>query len=174
MFCPLSLMAATDGLLGSTSTGVINISLTINTVVQITNVKDVNLSYVSNVNTGDLEYVVDLCIYTNSPSGTYRITMTSQNASGTTHRVIGGNSNGSTIPYEATWFTNSQASGAPADTLKSGVITTTLTGAHTVSNTCNNGTNNTAAIKFKFLESDLMAAQGGNYSDVITVVVSPI
>ena len=174
IFLPLQVMGASDGTLGATSTGVINISLTLNTVVQITNVKDVNLTYVSGTNSGDLEYVSDLCIYTNNPSGRYRITMISQNALGTKGRVINTDTGLSPLSYEATWFTNAQATGSSVHTLQSGVPTATLTGAHTTSNNCDNGANNTASIKFKFLESDLLATPGGNYNDVITIVVSPI
>lgn len=174
LFIPFVANSATDGVLGNTSTGTININLSLNTVVQITKVKDVLLTYTPGIDNGDLEYVVDLCIYTNHPSGTYKILETSNYADSGVNKVRNSGSTTVKLPYSTQWYTNSTATGPVAHTFTSGNTSPTFNGAHTTSNTCNNGTQNTASIKFHFTEADLLAIPAGNYEDVITLVVSPI
>lgn len=171
---PLTAFSASQGTLGSTSTGTINISIGIGSVVQITQLKDIVFGYTPGVDVGDLTKVVDLCIYANNTGGTYKVTVSDTNATGGNMRIASAASTPSYIPYTTQWFTNAAATGLPATTLTSGTQTATFSGASNTSRNCNNGASNNAAIKFTFLEADLTAAKAGSYTDVITILVSPI
>lgn len=174
LLLPLTAFSATQGTLGSSSTGTININISIGSVVQVTQLKDITLSYTPGVDVGDLTRVVDLCIYANNTAGSYKVTVSDANAATGNMRISTGGATPSYIPYTTQWFTNATGTGSPAATLTSGTQTATFSGASTSSRTCGNGTNNNAAIKLTFLEADLTAAKAGSYTDVVTILVSPI
>lgn len=165
----LNAAAATDGTAGATSTGTVNVTLTINPVMKISNLNDITFTYTGA--TGNLIASDDICIYSNNLlSSNYYITATSGHASSGTFRVSNGGGTPAYIPYTLEWFTQISAGGT-ATSLSSGVKNATaFTGANSTSDTCSGGLN--SSIKVTFAQSDLTSAASGSYTDTITLLLS--
>ena len=89
--------AATQGTLGATSQGSLDITLTIDQLVQISALNDIALgNYTGGAN---MTGVDDLCVYSNI--GGYQITATGD-GTGSAFHLIGA---GATIPYAVEWAT---------------------------------------------------------------------
>lgn len=154
-----SVFAATDGTLGATSQGTVNISLTIPQLVRISGLSDIALGTVTSAPaTGN----TTACIYSNS-AGNYSITATGSGTAGA-FTVTDGTNN---ISYSSTW--DDGVAGATA--LTAGTALTGRQGASTTSVTCGGGSNSTFAITFS--EADIAAAPQGNYTGVATLLISP-
>lgn len=167
-------IAATDGLLSTTSsTGSFNLNLTIGNIVQVSGLEDVNLNSFGRFGVGDLEFSYNVCVYTNNPSGNYRIFILSANGAGTETKIRN-SQNGGTIPYKISWYPYPNGSGTPDQVFKRGVVSKVFYGANTSSNSCDNKINLTATINFKINGADLMSGSGGSYNDVITLMVLSI
>lgn len=163
---PSLLMAATNGSLGATSTGTVNVSITIPSLVQITGLNDITLSSTSSYPaTGN----TSACIYSNvaSPLGSYYVTATSLNTSGTDFRVQDGATD--YIVYSAYW--NNTSAATPTTALTSGTKTAQQTGGSAVSLTCGGGAN--ANFNISFSASQVEGAPAATYSDVVTILITP-
>jgi len=166
-FFPLMAFGATDGLLGTTSTGTLLISLSINSVIKISEMDDLTFSFTPGVDSGPISDSTTFCVYTNNGTGNYSATVTSANASGTTFRAFDGSSN--YIVYTAEWD-DDIALGSPS-TLQSGVQLTGITGADTTNQDCL--ATDVAVLRVTFSDAALQAAAQGSYSDTITAIVAP-
>jgi hypothetical protein len=158
--------AATQGTLGTTSTGTINVSITIPALVQITGLSDITLGSTSSFPaTGN----TSACIYSNvaSPLGSYFVTATSQNTSGTDFRVK--NSGTNFIVYSAFW--NNTSAATPTTALTSGTKTAQQTGGSAVSLTCGGSAN--ANFNISFSASQVQSAPAATYTDVVTILITP-
>jgi hypothetical protein len=99
-----SAFAATDGAVGATdSTGTAQVSATINGVIVIKNISDINFgAFTPNVtlNSGESSVVFDeVCIYTNNPDG-FDLTTTSTNATNAGENYLYmGDGAGNILPY---------------------------------------------------------------------------
>jgi hypothetical protein len=102
-----------------------------------------------------------------SPLGSYYVTATSQNASGSNFRVKDSGTN--YIVYSAYWNNTSAASQATA--LTSGTKTAQQTGGSATSVTCDGSAN--ANFNINFSSTQVQGAQAAAYSDVISIVVTP-
>lgn len=162
---PLSLFGANDGSLGMTSTGTVDVSLSISSLVQISGLSDItlNVSDTSSNATGN----TSACIYTNVGSGTYNVTVTSANALAGVFRVKDSGDN--YVVYTADW-NDEDATGGTA--LVSGTPLVNQTGANTSQANCG-GTPN-ARLNITFLAANLLLATPGTYTDTITIVVAPV
>lgn len=156
--------AATDGTLGPTSTGSLSITITIPPRVRISNVADLALGTFTG--TGDKTAADDVCIYTNDPAGTYRVTATGDGTGGA-FTVNDGASN--ELAYSLRW--NDQTGTTGNVLLTSGTALTGQSGANTTASDC--GGSNTANIEATITESELSLGEAGSYSGNVTILVEP-
>ena len=154
---------ASDGALGSSSTGDADINITIPDLVRITGFADFSASFTGS---GDIDENDDLCVYRNGP-GNYRITGTGSGTASAFTITDGSN----TIAYTPSFNDQSGTTGGSA--LTSGTPLTAQTGADTSSQDCSSHASDNANLRVLFNEADLLAAPGGSYSGTITLVVEP-
>jgi hypothetical protein len=161
-FAASNAFAATQGTLGATSTGSLNITLTIDQLVQISALNDIALgNYTGGANMTGFD---DLCVYSNI--GGYQITATGDDGSGgTAFQLIGA---GATIPYAVEWA--DAAGAATGDAMTSGTVLTNQSGNLTTPN-CDGGNN--ARVRVTVNSTDLAAAPAQAYLGVLTLVVAP-
>lgn len=158
--------AATQGALGSTSTSTVNVQIIVPAMVQVTGLTDITLGTTS---TYPATGSTTMCIYSNisSPSGSYYVTATSQNTTGSNFRVK--DSGTDFVTYSAYW--NNATASTQTTAMTSGTKSTQQTGGNSASLTCAGGTN--ANFNISFSGSQLAGVPAATYSDVVTIVVSP-
>lgn len=158
--------AATQGTLGATSTGVVNISATITNKAQITGLTDLVFNALDGVNTAQL--TENVCVWSNTPTKSYSIKATG-NGTGGAFTLI--NSGGALIPYAVAW---SNASGATTGaSLATGAASSTLT-TTAASPTCATGAASTATLLVSIAAADQQTMVGGaNYAGALTLLVTP-
>ncbi len=163
--------AATQGTLGTTSTGSANISITKSVQAQITDLSDMTLANWS-IGQGAVTLYSNVCIY--SSTGNYKVTATGSGTSNAFTIASGTN----TIPYSVTW--NSGGAGGLANTgttLTSGVQSAAFNNATLASATCNGGgaSNDTARVVVGVASTDMTAAASSNtpYTGTLTMLVTP-
>ncbi len=154
-----SLFAATDGTLGATSQGDFDINLSVGDLIQISRLDDVTLTYTPGSNATNSE---DFCVYTNAASGTYNVTATSANAAAGVFRLASG---ANFIPYALDYETVTLTSGVNSNNGGAGYA------ANTTSNNC--GASDNATVDITVTEADILTQPSGNYSDTVTLLVSP-
>jgi hypothetical protein len=164
-FAAANAFAANDGTLGATSQGDLNITLTINDLVLISQLDDIPLgTYApgSNMTGSDI-----LCVYSNT--GGYQITATGSGAGSAFELAATGGSGGS-IPYTVDW---ADTGGAGSGT--SLTATAPLAGQvdSVRSPDCSGGTANNATVFVTVTDADLAAAPADNYLGVLTLLVAP-
>lgn len=162
LFASTGALAATDGTIGGTSEGTLNVSLTVNDRVLITGLDDIPLGAFDG--TADLVGGSTFCVYRNG-MGLYDLTVSSQNSSGTDFRAISGTN---FIAYSV--LVDDSAIAGDGVAVTSGTAQTDLAG-HGSSTTCG-GTDN-ASLQVTFTQGDLEAAASGTFTDVITLLVQP-
>src|SRR5579862_4008452 len=163
---PSVIFAASQGTLGTTSTGTINISITIPALIQASGLNDITLGSTSSFPaTGS----TTTCIYSNvaSPLGSYFVTPSSLNTSGTDFRVK--DSGSDFIVYSAFW--NNSSAATQTTTLTSGTKTAQQTGGSAVSLNCGGGANSNFNISFS--ATQVQGAPAATYTDVVTLLISP-
>jgi hypothetical protein len=166
--CALSLcgpaVAASQGSLGSTSTGSISISATVPGRVQISGLSDVVFGTVDpTVAASDAQNV---CVWSNTVGRAYNVTATGSGASNAFLLSDGTNS----LAYEVEWAdTSGQANGTA---FTSGTALASL--ASTATNpTCSSGPATTASLIIKMTTADMQAALASSYTGTLTLVVAP-
>jgi spore coat protein U-like protein len=157
------LIAATDGTVGTSSTGDLDISMTKGDEVRISNLSNINFGSNNNTPAGQ---TLDVCIY--SSTGSYDITATSSNGNGTTFRLANGGAS-SFIEYDVQW--NNTASGNNGTDLNNAVTSGVFTGANTTQNDCGGGVNSRLFVDV--VNSSFNAAPSDNYTDTLTLVITP-
>lgn len=168
---PITAQAATQGTLGSTSTGTANISITKSVQAQISDLSDMTVSNWS-IGDGAVTLFTNACIY--SSTGSYKVTATGSGSLGAFTIASGMN----TIPYSVVW--NAGGAGNLASTgssLNTGVQSATFGNADTGSATCNGGgaANNTARVVVGITSAAMNAAVSSNtpYTGTLTMLVTP-
>lgn len=163
---PSYLFAASQGSLGTNSSGTVLISITIPALVQISGLTDIALGSTS---TFPATGSTTACIYSNvaSPLGSYYVTASSQNTSGSDFRVKAISSN--YISYSAFW--NNSSSATQTTALVSGTKTAQQTGGSAVSLNCGGGAN--ANFNISFSSAQVEGAAALTYTDVVTLLISP-
>lgn len=155
-----SVMAATQGTLGTSSTGDLDITLDIQALVQVNNLDDLDLGSFSGGAT-DLTGTDTFCVYRNG-GGNFDIVMTGDGAASAFTLTDGS----STLPY-AVDFTNAATTTAmTTNTLLAGQAN-----ADTTSTTCAGGDN--MSVTVTVAAGDLSAAPAGTYGGTLTMTVSP-
>lgn len=163
--------AATQGILGSTSTGSANISITKNVQAQISDLSDMTLANWS-IGDGAVTLHTNVCVY--SSTGNYKVTAT---GSGLLN-AFSINSGLNFIPYSVTW--NSGGAGNLASTgatLLPNIQSGNLSNAATTSANCNGGgaANDTARLVVNISQASMDAAASSPtpYTGTITMLVTP-
>lgn len=159
-FAASNAFAATQGTLGATSQGTLDITLTINALVQISALDDIPLG--AYTGGGDMTGDDDLCVYSNN--GGYDITATGNGAAGA-FELIGGSAN---IPYTVAWATTAGA--GTGTSLIAGVTLANQGGTFTTPN-CNGADN--AQVIVTVDDVALASAPADNYTGVLTLLVAP-
>jgi hypothetical protein len=165
-------IAATDGLLGATSSGSIALSFTKTLQAQITGLDDLTLAAYT-LGDGDKVLSDTFCVYSSAFDGQYTVKVTGNGAGNTfqSNNTISGYN----LPYAVYWDDGGVGALAATKAGATAVVSdTTLTGqklASTVSTTC--ATGNTGKVFVEALGTDLDAAPGGTYTGTITILVTP-
>lgn len=164
-------LSATQGLLGATSTGTANISITKSVQAQITDISDMTLSNWS-IGDGDVTLYSNVCVY--SSTGSYKVTAT---GSGLLN-IFTINSGLNLIPYTVTW--NAGGAGNLANTgtsLITNVQSSTFNNASTASATCGGGgsSNDTARVIVGVSQTLMNAAVSSPtaYTGTLTMLITP-
>ncbi len=162
-----SAMAATaDGTLGATSTGTVDVTLTIDEQFQISNITgSTDFQFGTYSGTGDLTANRDLCVYHNG-DGSYGITIDDDTATAGFNVENGG---GDAITMAVNWNDVTGTAGSVAATESTEIVST---GANTTIADCSAG-GNSANLEVTLLEADLQAANAGSYAAELSLVVDP-
>ncbi len=153
--------AATQGTVGATSTGDLDISLTVVDEVRISNLADITLGQFLG---SDLSGTSPACVF-RSGTGRYEITATGDGGTaGDEFALVDG---ANSVDYSVTY---DDGSGATA--LVSGTALPGQTGGDEASNTCaNTGDNGTIAVTV--LAADMAGLPAGAYNGTLTLLVAP-
>lgn len=151
--------AATDGVPGFSSTGTLDISITVDDEVRISNLGDIILGTFAGV---DASGTSAACIYRNSAT-TYQITA-SGNGTANAFTLTDGTG---VVGYSVTY---ADAAATPVS-MSSGIALTGQDGADTDVDCA--GTGNNAQIAVTVAAADAAALPAGNYSGTLTLVVAP-
>lgn len=155
-----NVFAASQGILGATSQGTLDITLTIDPLVQISALDDIALG--TYTGGGNMTGADDLCVYSNT--GGYDITATG-NGADQAFELIGASAN---IPYTVEWATTAGAGTGSA--LTTGMPLAGQGGTFTTPN-CNGGDN--AQVIVTVNSTNLAAAPADSYTGVLTLLVAP-
>lgn len=151
-----------DGERGNSSTATSEITLEKASEVRISNLSDINFG--SNVTSPDARHT-DVCIY--SSTGSYDVTASSGAGQGSKFYLSNGA--GAKIEYDVEW--NDEASGNSGQNLNHGQVSNEQSGANTSQHDCGGSVNARMFVEVK--ESSFRSAPADNYSDTLTLVVSP-
>ena len=156
--------AATQGTVGGTSTGDLEITVNIDDAVRISSLNDLTATFdgTNNVVLSDTA-----CIYRNG-TGLYEITATGDGGSGTDFSITDGSS--TPIAYTVNW--NDEAVAGLGVPVTSGVAVTGQTGADDSSPTCGT-TGLNSAVEVTVLAADLLTAPSSTLAGTLFINVAP-
>ncbi|MCE2965236.1 MAG: hypothetical protein LW855_05530 [Alphaproteobacteria bacterium] len=157
-------LAASQGVLGTTSTGTAEIRATVANLASISNLND--FIFPTWTGSGDLILTDNVCVYVNNRGGRYQLTASGNGRSGFNLTDGAGNP----LTYEAQWNTRAASGG---ESLRSGQTLRSRSNADTSSIDCSSGRNLNSALTITLREAALRAAPAGNYAGVITLTVAP-
>lgn len=158
-------IAASDGVLGATSTGTAVVTLTIPERFQISDMNDIALG--SYGGAGDLTGNDDICVYHNG-DGSYQVTIT-DNSALTVGFAVEDAANTVAIPMQVRWNDQTGTAGNAAVTYNTPLVST---GANTSTTDCSVG-GLSANLEVTLLEADLQAAPAAAYDSTLTLIVEP-
>ena len=158
-------LAATQGSLGTTSTGSISIGASVPNRVQISGLADV--SFANQDPATPASDAQDVCVWSNTSTRGYNVTATGSGA-GNAFTLAGG---ASTVPYDVEWAGSpGQSSGAA---LTSGSALTGLTSTATNA-TCSSGPSSSASLIVRIPSANLETMEAATaYTGTLTLVVAP-
>ena len=156
-------LAATDGTMGATSSGQIDINLEVLDSVEITALNDIDFGQYGGTDTGDINAGDAYCVYRNGGDG-YTITPSSSNGKFALVGVLGDE-----INYSVKL--NGAATGAAS---ASAVAYNSASATFSGSSARDCGATDNASVDVSVTESDLRTASTDTYSDTLILLVSPI
>jgi hypothetical protein len=157
--------AATDGSLGTTSTGTVQVSVSVPNRVQISGLADVAFTN-QDPSVAELD-AQDVCVWSNTGTRGYNIKATGNGASGAFTLASGG----FTVPYSVQWAASSGASSGTA--LTAGTALTGLTST-AASSDCSSGPANTASLIVGITAPNLQSMRAAtSYTGTLTLLVAP-
>ena len=158
-------LAATQGSLGSTSTGSIAIGASVPNRVQISGLADV--SFANQDPATPAANAQNVCVWSNTSTKGYNVTASGSGA-GSAFTLANG---AATVPYSVEWSGSSGQTSGTA--LTSGSALTGLTSTATNAN-CASGPSSTASLIVKISAANLQNMQAAtNYTGTLTLVVAP-
>ena len=158
-------LAATQGSLGTTSTGSISIGASVPNRVQISGLADV--SFANQDPATPAANAQNVCVWSNTSTRGYNVTATGSGA-GSAFTLAGG---ASTVPYAVEWAGSSGQSSGTAFT--SGAALTGLTSTAT-SATCASGPGSSASLIVRISTANLQTMEAATaYTGTLTLVVAP-
>lgn len=160
-------LAASDGSLGSTSTGSVAVTATIPGEVKISNLSDVDFGSITDLTSDATAQDDSVCVYNNSGSS-YKLTVSSLNNDGSNFRLKNGTN---FMNYNVDWFED--VSGGGIQHSLSHASQTTVGNAHQTSISCNSGASNNASMYLTIPAAQFDGAPAGAYSDTLTIEVQP-
>jgi hypothetical protein len=158
-----SAFAATDGSMGSTSEGRIDLDLEVLDSVEITGLADVDFGQYGGTDIGDINGGDSYCVYRNGADG-YTITPTSTNGS---FALTG--ATGDSINYSV-----KLAGAATGADLASAVSYNSASSTFSGSSARDCGGSDNASVDVSIAEDDIRTASTGTYADTLILLVSPI
>jgi hypothetical protein len=158
-----SAFAATDGTLGSTSEGRIDLDLEVLDSVEITALNDIDFGQYGGGDTGDINDGDAYCVFRNGGDD-YNITPTSANGKFALVGVLGDEINYTVKLAGAATGADSASAVSYSDT------SATFSGS--ASRDCGSADN--ASVDVSIVESDIRAVSTDTYSDTLILLVSPI
>jgi hypothetical protein len=165
-----AVVAASQGSLGTSSTGSLMISVT---KPARANISDLNDLSIAGWSPGDGAKTVgdDVCVYSTRSGGGYTVKASGSGA-GSAFTVVNGIF---TMPYTLVW--NDGGVGALSNTgtlLAANVTSPALANASTDSSTCNGAVAGpTARLRVTVTAAAFEAANAGNYTGILTLLVAP-
>jgi len=157
--------AASQGTLGTTSTGSVSIGASVPNRVQLSGLSDV--AFTNQDPSVAAANAQNVCVWSNSSTKGYNITAT---GSGTANAFTLSNG-AATVPYSVEWAGSSGQSSGTA--LSSGSALTGLTSTAT-NPTCSAGPGSSASLMVKISSASLQGMQAAtSYTGTLTLVVAP-
>lgn len=168
LFSSAGAQAATQGNIGSTSSGSISITATIANLVQITGLSDMSFTTVL-TGSSPANITQNVCVWSNTLNRSYTIKATGTGTSSAFTLAAG--TNPVVIPYSVSW---AGTTGAPSGTaLTANVTSGTFTGA-AIAPACLAGPT-TATLSVTIATADQGAMIGGSaYTGTLTLLVTPV
>jgi hypothetical protein len=158
-------LAATQGNLGSTSTGTVAIGASVPNRVQISGLTDV--TFANQDPATPAANAQNVCVWSNTSTKGYNVTATGSGAASAFTLANGA----STVPYSVEWAGSSGQSSGTA--LTTGSALTGLTSTATSAN-CASGPSSSASLIVKISTASLQGMQAAtNYTGTLTLVVAP-
>jgi len=154
----MSARGATDGPLGATSTGSVDLNIAVPNLVQISMLNDVNLGSWAGANMTAFER---FCVF--STTGSYNVTASSANGVG--NRFYLDNA-GTTLRYVVRWFDSNNV----RQNLRHNQVSNVFS-AVTTAPDCNGVTNSRLRIRVR--NNWAGAVPAGTYSDTLTLLIQP-
>ncbi len=168
MVATSGLMAATDGIVGATSTGTLDISVDVEDLVRISGLSDILLTF-DITGTGDIVGSSTACVYRNG-AGTYTVNAT---GSGTANAFTIQDAGPTPTPIAYTVGWDDSVTGAGVSAVSSGTLLTNQLGANTVSDDCSTGGGANAFVEVTVPRASLVAAPAGTYNGTLTLEIAP-
>lgn len=163
---PASPTVGTDNTIEST--GTLDVFLTINHMVQVSGLDDIDLGSYDYLSVGDAEGSDSFCVFSNTPSFTIKAT----SAAGTgDFELQEDDGNGyANIPYSVTYAT---IDGTGTVGAESSLPHDTEVSISETRSTLNCSNNNNIEFNVTVNQADIVGSFAANYSDTVTVVASP-
>jgi hypothetical protein len=157
--------AATQGSLGSTSTGTLSVSVSVPNRVQLSGLTDV--AFTNQDPSVAASSAQNVCVWSNTNIRGYNVNAT---GSGTAGAFTLANA-ALTVPYSVEWAGSSGSASGTA--LAAGTALTGLTSTATNAS-CSSGPSSTASLIVKIAAADLQSMQAAtSYTGTLTLVVAP-
>lgn len=158
--------AATDGALGATSTGSVDITASVPNRARISNLADIDFSNQDPASAAS--DAQNICVWSNTATKAYTITATGDGASSAFTLTDGT----ATVPYSVEW---NDASGATTGTpLAAGTASASFTSTAS-KHSCASGPAATASLVVGMSSEDLSTMSAGvDYTGTLTLLVTPL
>jgi hypothetical protein len=155
--------AATDGSMGSTSSGQVKLDLQVLDSVEISALNDIDFGQYGGTDTGNINAGDAYCVYRNGGDG-YTITPTSANGKFALQGTLGDEIN----------YTVKLAGAATGASAATAVSYNTASGTFSGSAARDCGATDNASVDVSIDEADIRTASTDTYADTLILLVSPI
>lgn len=165
-FVPGVAQAATQGSLGATSTGTVNITASVPNRAQITGLSDISFASVDP--TVEASNAQSVCVWSNTSTKGYNITATGSGSAGAFSLASGALP---VVPYSVQWSQSASQSSGTALTKGTALAGQVSTATKP---TCNSGPATTSSLIVSIAATDLQnMTASASYTGSLTLVVAP-